>query len=121
MKDREPVAGLCGFATQAGSGGLHVAIPGDDWNFLLRRADLKPSPAFDLHYGKEIHSNDVAMFLPNWQSLRWTFIPSHILSATESYAVDNGYLVNVQADSRSRKQHQDVIDAFLRFMAHSKI
>lgn len=104
------------FATASGSGGLHAEIQGDDWNFLLRRVDFMFDRAFARHYGNEIFACDIAVFLPNWRSLSWKSVPPDFQLLVEVCAVDNEYRVNVVAWAGSKKSHQDLISAFLRFM-----
>ena len=117
MDPLEPGSRFC--TESSGGGGLHVAIPGDDWFFLLRRKDFLPDAAFAVHFGQPIHARGVAAFLPGWRTLNWTTVRVHDLSRTESYAIDGDYQVTLQAHSSSPKDHAAVVSAFQRFMAHA--
>jgi len=100
----------------ANGGGLAVRIPAVDWMIELRRADFRPDPLFARFHGASVGGREVALFLPNWRALRWERIPHHDLARSECCALDGKFLVNLKADLDSRKTHDDVIAAFVRFM-----
>ena len=104
----------------AGDLGLEVSIPRQDWDFLLRRADLMPDARFARYHGTDVGSRDVAAFLPNWGSLRWLRVPDNLLSRSESCGIDELYQVNVKSLLLAvGRPHDELVAAFLRFMAHS--
>ena len=101
------------------SGGLAVLVPGQDWDFLIRRADFGPDPAFARLHGKQVRAHDLAQMLPEWASLDWVAVPENLLSKSESSATGAKYRVNVKAHAASSKSRAEVIEAFLRFMTDS--
>lgn len=104
-----------------GFAGLSVRIPGQDWNFLLRRADFMADQSFGTLHNATVSAHRVAGYLPNWAKLNWVRIPENIITRSESQAHDLPYQVNVLTSFRSNLMHGEVVDAFLKFMAHSKL
>lgn len=103
-----------------GFAGLNVRIPGQNWNFLLRRADFVAEERFGELHNLPVSARQVSAYLPNWPKLKWVRIPENILTRSESLARDLPYQVNVAADFSSRLVHGEVVAAFLKFMAHSR-
>jgi hypothetical protein len=107
-----------GWGTAAGGdGGIVVTVSGEDWSILLRRADLKPDARFAPYYGNPVGASDVALFLPHWRALQWKNVPDSLLGRAEVCAVDGEFEVTVSAAGAGAKRHQDLVRAFLRFMA----
>ncbi|OFZ89404.1 MAG: hypothetical protein A2W21_15450 [Betaproteobacteria bacterium RBG_16_66_20] len=104
-----------------GLAGLSVRIPEQDWHFLLRRADFMADRSFGALHNAPISAQRVCKYLPNWSNLDWVRIPENIITRCESQALDLPYKVNVMTNFRSSLTHEGVVEAFLGFMAHSKI
>lgn len=104
-----------------GFAGLSVRIAGQDWNFLLRRADFMAEQSFGALHNAPVSAQLVGKYLPNWASLDWVRIPENIITRCESQALDLPYQVNVMTNFRSSLTHRGVIEAFLKFMAHSRV
>ena len=103
-----------------GFAGLSVRIPGQEWKFLLRRADFMADQSFGTLHNVPVSAHRVAGYLPNWAKLDWVRISENIITRAESQAHDLPYQVNVMGSFRGSLVHGEVVDAFLRFMAHSK-
>lgn len=103
------------FANVVGNS-LLCTLPDADWHFFIRHLDGQTHVSFSAFHKKQISPANVAKFLPNWKTLRWTKIKDSILGKHESYAKDVEYEINVYSTQQSPKKHQDVIDAFLEFM-----
>jgi len=102
-----------------GFAGLKVRIPGQEWNFLLRRADFMADASFGNLHNAPIGAVIVAGYLPNWARLDWMRIPENLLTRAESLAHDLPYQVNVLASFSSSLTHDEVVQAFLLFMTRS--
>jgi hypothetical protein len=99
--------------------GLTVRFEAQPWEFVLRRDDFGPEPAFGSLDLDRIHARDIARFLPNWDSLAWVPVPDNLLSRAECWARDWPYQVNLRARTGSRLERREVVDAFRAFMAHA--
>ncbi len=101
----------------AGFAGLTVKFESENWEFVLRRDDFAPDPAFGALHLAKVRPQDVARFLPNWEALAWVRVPDNLLSRAECWARDWPYQVSIRARAGSRLEHRDVVDAFNRYMA----
>ncbi len=95
---------------------LLYSVAGEDWHFFIRSLDAQTHASFSDFHKKGMSPANVAKFLPNWKTLKWTRIKNSILGRSESYAKDVEFEVNVYATEKSEKKHQEVIDLFLAFM-----
>jgi hypothetical protein len=102
-----------------GFAGLSVRLPGQHWNFRLRRADFMADASFGTLHNAPVGAAIVAGYLPNWASLDWMRIPENLLTRAESLAQDLPYQVNVLASFSSSLTHDEVVQAFLLFMTRS--
>jgi hypothetical protein len=100
-----------------GFSGLGVSMNGERWAFLLRRADFSPDDGFGALHNVPVRAREVARYLPNWAKLDWVRVPDNLITRSESMARDLPYQVNIHCTAGSGLTHENVIDAFRKFMA----
>jgi hypothetical protein len=90
--------------------------PDADWHFFIRHLNGEMYVPFSKFHKKTISPTDVAHYIPNWKTLRWTRIKDSILGKHESYAKDVEFEINVYSTEKSPKKHKEVLAAFMEFM-----
>ena len=96
---------------------LTVKVSPEAWKCALQRVDFAAESSFARLHGALIEPRDLEDYLPNWSRLAWVRIPGNLLSQSESAATDRDFCVNVSDDSGAGRVHDEIVDAFLRFMA----
>ena len=99
---------------------LTVKVSAEAWKCALQRVDFAAESSFARLHGVIVEPRDLEAYLPNWSRLSWVPIPGNLLSQGESAASDRDFCVNVSDDSGASRLHDEVVDAFLRFMANGE-
>jgi hypothetical protein len=104
----------CKFSATAMAESLTVQCDDTDWSFTITRVDGQLyGPFLDFHE-KDVTTEDVRKFLPNWQNLKWEEASKATGGQHEYAAKDKDFkvsLVSTLSDEQMIKEFTDWLGA----------